>query len=422
MPFKKTILPNGTRLITVPMPESPTVTFMMFAETGSKYETKKQSGISHFLEHALFKGTKNRPKSSDLSRELDSLGSQYNAFTCQESTGYYAKAHKSKADKIIEIISDMYLHPLLPEAELEKEKGVIIQEINMYEDEPARHVQDIFLELLYGDQPAGWNIAGTKETVASFTKDEVNNYYRSHYVAPATVIALAGAFDEEKILKAIEKLSAELPNEKYKEKLPVLESQQKPAVKIKHKNTDQTHLVLGIRTFGAQNPKAPILKVLSVVLGGGMSSRLFQKLRDELGLCYYVGASPDLYTDHGVFQVASGVDNAKVIPAVKAIMDELRLLKSELVPEAELRKAKDFLIGNLYLSLESSDELAQFYGGQEIMRKLLKTPEVVAQQIEAVTAENIKILANEIFQDKGLNLALIGPFEGQEQFISLLNF
>ncbi|KKU25576.1 MAG: Peptidase M16 domain protein [Candidatus Magasanikbacteria bacterium GW2011_GWA2_46_17] len=420
MTFSKKILPNGLRLITVPMKDNPTVTVLVLVEAGSKYETKKINGVSHFLEHFVFKGTTKRPKPSDLSREFDSLGAQYNAFTSQEFTGYYAKAHKDKAEKVLDIVTDMYLDPLLPEAELEQEKGVIIQEIRMYQDEPARHVQDLFMELLYADQPAGWNIAGTTETVSGLTRDDLVKYRRRHYVAEATTIVISGGF-EENILSHIENLFAGLPDTKKPEKAKVMDSQKAPAVLVKHKETDQTHIVLGARAFDTFDPKAPTLRVLSAILGGGMSSRLFVKLRDELGLCYYVSASPDLYADHGLFQVAVGADTKKVSIAINAIIDELKKLKSESVPEAELRKSKDFLIGNLYLGLESSDELAQFIGSQEALHKPLKNPEVIAKEIETVTVADIQNLARQIFVSSGFNLALIGPFKDKKQFLSLLH-
>lgn len=410
------------RLITVPMPASPTVTVMVLVEAGSKYETKKISGVSHFLEHFVFKGTEKRPKPVDISRELDALGAQYNAYTSQESTAYFAKAHKDKADKILDVVTDMYLGPALPESELEKERGVIIQEINMYEDEPMRHVQDLFMGLLYGTQPAGWNIAGTKETVGGLTQKNLADYWRKHYVAEATTVVVAGAFDEKLFTKRIENLFKTLPTTRKPEKLAVKESQKIPAVILKHKETDQAHLVLGVRAFGTFDQKVPVLRLLGTILGGGMSSRLFVKLRDELGLCYYVNASPDLYTDHGVFQVAAGVDRAKVPLAIKAILAELRRLADEPPPASELRKAKDFLIGNLYLSLESSDELATFYGGQEVLRKPLKTPDEVARKIEAVTAADLQALARQIFVSSGLNLVLIGPFKDKEAFSRILRF
>jgi len=420
MKFHKKIFPNGVRYIAVPMSESPTATVMVLVEAGSKYETKKINGVSHFLEHFLFKGTTKRPKPADISRELDCLGAQYNAFTGQESTAYFAKARKDKADKIVEIISDMYLNPKLPADEISKERGVIIQEINMYEDEPMRHAQDLFLELLYGDQPAGWNIAGTKKSVAGLNREHLADYRKKHYVAEATTVVVSGSFDETKMEKSIGKIFGKMSEAKKPGKVSVTEAQKAPAILVKHKETDQTHLVIGARAFDTFSPQVPCLKLLGVILGGGMSSRLFQKLRDELGLCYYVSASSDLYTDHGVFTVSAGVATEKVSSAITAILEELRGLADSPPPASELRKAKDFLIGNFYLSLESSDELAQFVGLQEVLRKPLKTPEQIAEEIEKVTALEIQNLARQIFTPQNLNLALIGPFKDDKQFLPLL--
>src|SRR3989344_3446277 len=228
MNFKKQILKNGLTIITVPIKDAPSVTVLVTVHTGSKYESKEQNGLSHFLEHMCFKGTSKRPKAIDISRELDSIGSQSNAFTSQEFTGYYAKAHPDHLDKILDVVSDIYVNPVFSPEEIEKEKGVIIEEINMYEDMPIRSVHDVFMEVLYGDQPAGWNVAGTKE------------------------------------------------------------NENKPEIKIKHKETDQTHIVIGVRTFDSKDKRSFTLKVLNAVLGGGMSSRLFQKLREEMGVGYYV--------------------------------------------------------------------------------------------------------------------------------------
>ncbi len=240
-------------------------------------------------------------------------------------------------------------------------------------------------------------------------------------MSEATTIIISGGF-KETVLSDAEKIFGKLPNTPKPTKVKVAESQEIPQVLVKHKETDQTHIVLGVRAFDTFSPQVPILKVLSGVLGGGMSSRLFTKLRDELGLCYYVGASPDLYTDHGVFQISVGADTKKVAQAIMAVMEELKKLVSEKVPDGELRKSKDFLIGNLYLGLESSDELAQFYGMQEILRKPIKNSEQVAKEIEKVTVEDIQNLACQLLVDKNLNLALIGPFKDKQKFQSILKF
>ena len=422
MKFTKKVLKNGLRIITVPMRDNPTITVLVMVEAGSKYETKKINGLSHFLEHMCFKGTERRPKAIDISRELDSIGAQYNAFTGQEYTGYYAKADKRHLDKVLDVVSDMYLHPIFKEDEIEKEKGVICEEINMYEDQPMRHVQDLWMELLYGDQPAGWNIAGTKEGVRRLSRNDFVAYRKKHYVAEATTVIVAGGFHEERLIQMVESRFEAVHRDKKEGKLKTKDAQSKPAVLVKFKETDQSHLVLGVRTLDTYRKENQILRLLVGVLSGGMSSRLFQKLRDEMGVCYYVRADNDTYTDHGALQVAAGVDNKRVPEAIRAVLEEFTRLKRELVSPEELRKVKDYLSGNLYLSLESSDALSEYYGYQEVLRKPMKTPEEVVKEIEAVTAENIRALAKKIFITKHLNLALIGRFKGTKEFLGELNF
>src|ERR1035437_474694 len=214
MKFSKKVLHNGLRVITVPMKDNPTVTVLVLVEAGSKYETKKINGISHFLEHMCFKGTTKRPKAIDISKELDALGSQYNAFTAQEYTGYYAKSDAKHFRQIFDIVSDIYLNSTFPEAEMQKEKGVIIEEINMYEDMPQRHVQDLVMKLLYGDQPAGWNIAGEKKNILNMKRDTFVSYKSMHYLPEATVLVVAGKVTEKDVLKEVEKVFGSIPRGK----------------------------------------------------------------------------------------------------------------------------------------------------------------------------------------------------------------
>lgn len=408
MNFKRTIFENGLRVITAPIKDSPAVTVLVLVEAGSKYETKDISGLSHFLEHMCFKGTTKRPKAIDISRELDSIGAHYNAFTSHEYTGYYAKVHPQHIDKALDVLSDMYLNPVFDQKEIDKEKGVIIEEINMYEDMPHRHVQDVFSELLYGDQPAGWNIAGTREIVASMNRDHFISYRSKHYVADSTIVIIAGNFDEQKTLDSVRTLFT-VPASKKEGKRPVVETQDAPRVCVKQKKTDQVHMVLGVRAFDAHHKDISALKVLNAVLGGGMSSRLFQKLRDEMGVGYYVRSGTDEFTDHGVLAVSTGVDTKRVEEVVKAILEEFKKLRDEKVSDVELTKAKDYLTGSLYLELETSDALAGFYGIQDVLReKNIKTPEDVSAHIQKVTAEDVQRVAQQIFVNKGLNLALVG--------------
>ena len=422
MKYTKKVLGNGLRVITVPMKDNPTVTVLVLVEAGSKYETKEVNGISHFLEHMCFKGTVKRPKAIDISKELDSIGSQYNAFTAQEYTGYYAKSDAKHFKKIFDVVSDIYLNSTFPETEMQKEKGVIIEEINMYEDMPNRHVQDLMMELLYGDQPAGWNIAGEKKNITGMKRDDFITYKKAHYLPEATTIVVGGHITEKEVMKEVLKVFVKIESGKKSKKLKVVEKQEKPEVLLKFKKTDQTHFVLGVRTYDLFSKKNAVLSLLGGVLGGGMSSRLFQKLREEMGVGYYVRAYNDVYTDHGFFQVSAGVDNKRIEEVIHAVLEECRKLMCEEVSAEELNKVKECLIGNMKLSLESSDDIANFYGGQELLKKEIKSAEEKAKELRKVSAKDIKKLANEIFKDEKLNLALIGPFKDKQKFSKILKF
>ena len=422
MKFTKTKLKNGLRVITVPMKDNQTVTVLVLVETGSKYETKAKNGISHFLEHMCFKGTEKRPSSHAISAELDGIGSQYNAFTGNEYTGYYAKSDCKHFKKIFDVVSDIYLNSTFPEAEMEKEKGVIVEEINMYEDMPHRHVQDLFTHLLYGDQPAGWNIAGTRENVRAMTRNDFVAYKKAHYVPSATTVIVAGNVKEKEVEKEIERVFGAIKSSPKASKKETISKQSKPAVAVEYKKTDQTHLVLGVRTFDAYDKRTPILSVLSTILGGGMSSRLFIKLREELGVAYYVRAMNDNATDHGFFEISAGVSNDRVHEVIKEILSECRQLTTTIVSKEEVEKAKEYILGNMKLELEASDAWANFFGGQEVMRKKIEDTEDIEKKIRKVTAAQVQALAKEIFVDRSLNLALIGPFQDESTFSSKLTF
>ncbi len=422
MKYTKKVLKNGLRIITIPMKDNPTATVLVLVEAGSKYEKKENNGISHFLEHMCFKGTTNRPTSMDISKELDGIGSHYNAFTSQEHTGYYAKADYKNIDKILDVVSDMYLNPVFPEQEIEKEKGVIIEEINMYLDLPKAVVQDEFFKLLYGDQPAGWNIAGPKENVKNMKRSDFIDYRSKHYVASSTTVVVAGKIKEADVFKKVTKLFKNIGKWKKEGKEKVIESQKAPQATVYYKDTDQTHLIIGTRSYNTYNKYNSIIRVMIAILSGGLSSRLFEKMRNEMGICYYVYADNDAFTDHGIFSVSAGVDSNRVNEAITAILAELKKLKTELINKEELNKVKQFLIGNLNLGLESSDSIASFYGYQEVMKKNIKKPEDIIKEIKAVTAEEIKFVAERIFKDELLNLAIVGKFKDKQEFLNILKF
>ncbi|MBI4087224.1 MAG: insulinase family protein [Candidatus Liptonbacteria bacterium] len=409
--FKKIKLKNGLRVLLIPRPQSLAASVLILVEAGSEYETKKINGLSHFLEHMMFKGTVNRPKPGMIAEELAALGAQSNAFTGQEYTGYWAKAESHKVEKILEIVSDLYLNPIFNPEEIEKERGVIIEEINMYEDTPMRSVQELFTSLLYGDQPAGWDIAGKKEIIRKLSRNDFINYRRVRYVAPRTLVVVAGNFNPQKIERQIRELFGGLKKRGAPSKPKTKERQTKPGLLLKHKSSDQSHLVLGARAFDIFDKRRYALQVLSDVLGGGMSSRLFRRVREELGAAYYVNAGADLYLDHGYLAVSAGVDHGKIEKVIEAVMSELLRIKRELVGEKELQKSKDHLVGNLILDLETADELAAFYGSQEILTASILPPGKLIDKIYGVRAEEIRSVANSILKNNRLNLSIIGPYK-----------
>jgi predicted Zn-dependent peptidase len=418
--FKKIVLENGLRIVLAPSRQSKTVTILVLVEAGSKYETKDKNGISHFLEHMMFKGTKKRPTPLAIATELDRIGGESNAFTSHEYTGYWAKVDSSHIDLALDIISDIYLHPLFDEKEIEKEKGVVIEEMHMYFDMPQRHVWDLWMELLYGDQPAGWPIVGKEETIRNLTRQDIKDYVSKYYLSSRTVITLSGNFGED-VLDKITNYFEDIPIGEGIQKLKVKEAQDSPKIKLFTKNTDQTHLVLGFRAFSLFDERRYALSVLSTILGGGMSSRLFQRLREELGMAYYVGASADLFTDHGFFAAYAGVDNKRIKLAISALVEEFQKIKKLPPSEDELSKAKDHICGSLLLNLETTDQLASYFGSQEILRKDIRTPEEHIKRIKKVNIEDVYKLANELFVPQHFNLSIIGPHKSEEELLELLS-
>lgn len=415
-PFRKTTLENGLRLIIVPKKDSVATTALILVEAGSKYETKDINGLSHFLEHMNFKGTAKRPEPGLIAKELDALGAEYSAFTGQESTGYYAKVQNKDIGRALDIVSDLYLNPVFNQDEINKERGVIIEEINMYEDTPMRRVHGFFMSLLYGDQPAGWDIAGRKEVIERFNREDFIKYRGEHYLAKSTLIVVAGNFNEERIADEIKRQFSDIPDTKKSGKLKTAEYQSGPQSFVKFKESDQTHIVVGVRAFDTFDERRFALEILAVILGGGMSSRLFHRVREELGAAYYVNASSDLYSDHGYLAAAAGVDHKKIDIVLKAILEEFARFTLEKVPDEELARAKSHFSGRLFLGLEGSDDLAGFYGGQEIIKRQILSPEEVAAKINTVTGDEIMSVAKDIMKNSGLNLAVIGPFKDTGYF------
>ena len=419
--YKKTTLDNGLRILTIPLKESKSVTVLILVKTGSKYETKEISGISHFLEHMCFKGTDKRPLPIDISETLDSIGGSFNAFTSQEYTGYYARVASSHFETALDWVSDIYLNSKYPEKELEKEKGVIIEEINMYYDQPMQHVQYLWGKLLYGDQPAGWNIAGTKESVNGITREKMVDYVNKQYTAPNTIVCVAGNIEEASTVEKVKKYFSELNKDLAMGKEKVKEEQSEASILLESRKTDQTHLYLGVRAYNAFHPDRYVQKLLSIILGGMMSSRLFIEIREKLGAAYYVGTESSADSDTGYLAARAGVDNKKLEEVIKAILKEYRKISKEEVSPKELKKAKEYIKGKTALSLETSAAQASFYTDQELLENKALTPEEIFKKIDAVTSQDILRVAKDIFQFNKLNFAMIGPSQEEQKIKEILN-
>lgn len=419
--FKKTTLKNGLRIITVPSKNTKTVTVFVLVGTGSKYEAKDINGISHFLEHMFFKGTKKYPNTLKLIEPLDKIGGQYNAFTSQEYTGYYAKVDASHFDLALNWVSDIYLNSKIEEKEINKERGTILQELNMILDNPMRYIYDLWTNLLYGDQPAGWEIIGTEKIIKSVKREQFIEYLKNHYSSKNTIVAVAGHINRDEAVNKVKKCFKSINSRTTEDKLSVVEKQDKPQVLIRYKKTDQTHLHLGVRGYNIFHPDKYALSLLSVILGGNMSSRLFISVRERQGLAYYISTGVDSDTDTGFLSTRAGVDNQKVEKAIKTILSEYKKIASVKISQAELRKAKDYIKGSSSISMEASDERASFVAFQELLTGKILTLKQKLAKIEAVTVDDIQRVAQDIFRPEKLNLALIGPFKDKAKFEKILN-
>ena len=369
MKFNRKVLPNGLRILTIPMPSFESATVMVMVGAGSRYETKLNNGISHFLEHMAFKGTKNRPSAMDISVLIDGIGGEMNAFTGKESTGYYIKSASAHINLSMDVLSDMLHNSLFDEKEIEKEKGVILEEINFHDDNTSHRIGDVYERLLYGDTAMGWNIDGEKQVIKAIKRQNFLDYMSQLYSANQITVVVAGGIDIEKTQAMVEKYFGKMRCFDTKPYKKVVEKQTKPKVLIKHKKTEQVNIAIGVRTVPNDHPDKYALSVLSSILGGGMSSRLFTEVREKRGLAYYIRTSSDHYQDCGSLVSMSGIDPKRLDEAITVILSEYNKISNTPPSIKELKKAKEFLKGHLILDLEDSRSVAGFYGQQELLEK-----------------------------------------------------
>jgi len=407
--YKKETLKNGLTLLKVPIPSAQSVLVDIFVKVGSRSEDKRINGISHFLEHLFFKGSRLYPTAQKLSHALDAIGAEYNANTGKEHTQYYIKAAKKHLKFIFEVLSDMLQRPIFAAEEIEREKGVIIEEINMYEDTPMRHVEDVLEEVMWPRHPLGRNIAGTRDVIRKISRQDILDYVGTYYKPKNLIIAVTGSYDEKLLDKMIRQYWNALADGNFPKWERAKYVQKKSAVRVEPKKTEQYHLALGFRSYDHNHPKDIPQMILATILGGGMSSRLFTEIRERQGWAYYVRATPCSYQDTGNFVIQAGVRVDKLQDVVRTLVRELRKIKDEPIPARELKKAKEYLKGTLTLSLEAHEAKLGWYLEQVAFRKEILEPAVLMKRIDAVTAAGVKKVARDIFQNKKLNLSVIGP-------------
>jgi predicted Zn-dependent peptidase len=418
--FRLERLGNGLRILTAPMESAQSVTCAIMLAAGSRYETADTNGIAHFSEHMFFKGTEKRPTARDISKEIDGIGGEFNAFTGKEYTGYYVKCAAESRDVALDVLVDMLRHSKFAEDEIEREKGVIIEEMNMYYDTPRDYIGGVYEELLYDDQPLGWDIIGRKETVRGATRDTFTSYIDRWYKPARMVVGIGGALGGG-LHEQIEELLGDLPESPTGEPAPTtLSSNREPQVKLHTKQSDQAHVCLGVHSYPLEHPDRYALQVLSTILGGGMSSRLFTEVRERRGLAYYVFGINHSYTDAGSLFAQAGVDINRIDDAITTIAAELRKVVEEPLPADELEKARSFAKGRFVLQLETPQGLIMFGLRREVLEEKTPDPEEVLAELDKVTAEDVGRVAGDLVDSNGLRLAVIGPFDDVERFKRLL--
>ncbi len=407
-------LKNGMRFHLVPFDGTEAVTVLVLIDVGSRYESSKVLGASHVIEHMMFKGTEKRPTNLDISKELDRYGAQFNAYTGKDITGYYVKIASDKAPIAIDLLHDMLFNSKFEAKDLKREKKVIVEEIKMYEENPIMQIKDLIEETMFEGTSLGLNIAGTTDTVLNMRRADILKYKEDNYQVERMVVVLAGAVPKNTkalLEKSFGKVEADKRDAVAYETISDRFETEGLKLKSQYKPLKQIQLALGFPTFGREHKDAPALRILSMILGGTMSSRLFMEVREKKALCYYIGSQVSFYEDVGKFIIQAGLDASRLDDAVKTVLKELRKIKKHGVTQEELRYTKDHIGGAMRLGLENSSARAEFYGRQELHRRSMKTPEERLEELNAVKRSDIKRVANQILDTKKLSVAGIGPYK-----------
>lgn len=412
---------SGLRTVFLPRAEGETVTFLVLIGVGSRYETPKQAGLSHFLEHMFFKGTSSRPTAKEIAEDLDNVGGEFNAFTGEEYTGYYVKVASKHLGRAADVVADILLRSKFPPAEIDRERGVIVEEIKMYTDMPMRHIEHLWRAALYGDHPLGRRIDGRLETVSAFTRRDFIGYTRKHYHTGNAVVAVAGNFEPAAVESLLARLFSDLPAGAETRPRPAPARIPKQRVNFERRGSlDQTHLIVGVPGVALTDERRWAADLLATILGGGMSSRLFLSVRERHGLAYAVRTSSENFTDSGSFATQAGVRTDKAEQALRLILDEYDRVGREGAGAAELAKAKEMMRGSMLLHLEETNALAVFSAGQALLEKKVKTPDQILAHIEAVDGPAIQKVARELLAPPRRSLAILGPQRSAAAFSKIM--
>lgn len=418
--YQKTTLDNGLRLVTKQLDNTQAVTVLILVGAGSRYEVPRINGLSHFLEHMFFKGAKKYRNTKEVSEAIDGVGGDFNAFTGKEYAGYYVKVADRHADVAIDVLSDMLLHSRFDQDEINRERGVIMEELNMYQDTPMHQIGWDFERLIYGDQPMGWDQVGTKDVIMSLQRDDFVDYKGKLYSPDNTVIAIAGNAGHKEMMNKIQLMFNFENQKKAFEFEPIKNNEVAKRLYLRNKKTEQAHLMLGFEGYPEEHPDHYAAQMLSIILGGNMSSRMFLSVRERQGLAYYISTSIDSYTDTGTFSTNAGVALDGIDKAITAINGEYRKVLEDKIPEKELIKSKEFLKGKLVLRLEDSEEYAHLLGKYELLYNKVKTVEEIMKEIDAVTVKDVMRVAKDLFSDEKMYMAVIGPYEDESRFLNLM--
>lgn len=412
---------SGLRLLTIPVKEVPSVSVLVLVKTGSRYEDERTNGLAHFTEHMLFQGNKKWPSKLALSTAIDEVGAEFNGMTAKEYTGYFVKAESSHLDLAMSILSEMLTHSNFAQEQIEREKPVIVEEIHYRQDMPQVAVGDMIMEQVFAGHPLGLSTAGEKDAVTKFTRQDFLDFHKAQYVSQNVILIVAGSFSQSEVEEKGEMYFADLPAGQKTSAIDFTKNKDNKKVLYKEKPTDQTHFCLGAPAYSRKNPQRYPQALLNTILGSGISSRLFQKIREEKSLAYYVDSDIDTYFDTGLFNVAAGVNNAKFELALEAVFEELEKIKKPGdLGQKELRKAKDYLRGKLVLRLEESLDQAMFYGSQLLLEDRLRTVEEIIKEVEKVTIDQVQQVANDLFKRDKFYLSVVGKSIDTEKINKLL--